>query len=293
MKKLFRSPDYFSVLRYACAFALFILFNHLETTVLPYSAAVFIAAVSTGGSVLALAVLYISSFALSGAYGLLAQAAITAGFIIFVDILYSRFSVKKSAGFIALCCLSLAGYVFLGDTSAETVVEKRILVALITVGLSFFCTLAGKAATEKGLKFKLSYEETLSIFAVIVATGLGVCNAFSPLIWKGVVAFLILCACYLLKFGIGAFFSSILGISLAIFYHDVNYVAITLCLGLAADASCRFSRYLAAVSLPVIDFFLFTAFGAYRAYAPVDYLPVVVGAVAFITIPNKPLKALK
>ena len=293
MKKIFRLPDYVSALRYAFVFALFILFNNLENTVLPYSAAVFIAVSYMGGSLIALPALYIGSFAFCGANGLLAQAAVTAGYCTVLDLLYRRFSAKKNFGFVALACLSLSGFVFLGDTYAQIITEKRILVAIITAGLAFFCSVADKAVSEKGLKFKFSYEEMLSVFAVVVAAGIGVCNYLSPVIWKGIAVFSILCACYLLRFGIGTFFSAVLGISLAVFYQDINYVAVTLLLGLVADAMCNFSRYLAAVAVPVSDFLVFTLFHVYQGYAAVDYLPVVIGALAFTVIPNKPLKALK
>ncbi len=293
MKKFLRALDIAAVLRYAFIFALFVLFANLETDVLPYSTAVLIAAFFTGGSTVALPPLFVGSFAVCGANGLIAQAAISAVYCAILNLLYARFSAKKNAGFIALACLSITGFIFLGDTSAEIFIEKRILVSLITAGLSFFCSIAGKAVSEKGLKFKLSYEETLSVFAVIIATGLGICNFLSPVLWKGITVFIILLACYLLKFGTCSFFSAILGISLAIFYGDLNYIAVTLCFGLVADATTGFSRYLAAASVPVADFLIYSVFNVYQGYAPIDFLPVIIGALAFMIIPNKPLKELK
>ena len=293
MKKLTRRFDYLSATRYAVLFALFILFNNLETSVYPYSTAVFIAATYMGGSLIALPVLFISSFVVCGANGLLAQAAISAFYCALINILYTRFQAKKNLGFVALASMSLLGFILLGDTSAQIAFDKRVLVFAITSALSFFCAIADRAITEKGLKIKFSYEETLSVFAVSIVVGIGVCNTVSPLLWKGISVFIILFSCYLLRFGTGTIISAALGISLAVYYHDVNYISVFLCLGLSADITVNFTRYLAAASLFAADFFIYSLFNAYETYSAGEYLPVVIGAMAFVVIPSKPLKALK
>lgn len=293
MKKSLRAFDYLSVLKFLFIFTLFLLFNFLETDVYPYSAAVFIAATFTGGSYIALPVLFVCSFLVCGANGLLAQSAITAFYCTLLNLLYAKFRVKKNLGFVALCAVSLAGFIFLGDTSRYILLEKRILVSAITVGLAFFCAVADRAISEKGLKLKMSYEETLSVLATTVAVGIGVCNFVSPLLWKGIAIVIILFSCYLLRFGMGTIVSAVLGISLAVYYHDINNIAVFLCLGLSADITCNVSRYLAAASIFATDFFIYCLFNAYQTYSSANYLPVLIGALAFIAIPSKPLKALK
>ena len=161
------------------------------------------------------------------------------------------------------------------------------------MGLALFCAMANKTLSEKGLKYKLSYEECVAIFAVAVAIGIGVSNYVSPYIWKGVIVFAILMSCYLLRFGIGTVISAVLGVSLAVYYRDVNQVALCLSLGLSADISMRFSRYLAVFCLPSADFFLYSIFNVYESYTAVYYLPVIIGALVFAAIPTKPLKELK
>ena len=293
MKKKFFNLDYIMALRYVSIFALFILFNNIESEVLPYSTAILIASAFMNVSYIAVPTLFIGSFAVCGANGLLLQAAISAVYCTILNLVYLRFSAKKNMGFIVLACFSLIGFVLLGDTSAPIIMEKRILISLVTVGLAFFCSIAGKAISEKGLKFKLSYEETVSVFAAVVAVGLGICNFLSPYVWKGLTVFIVLCSCYLFRFGTGSFIASVLGISLAVYYRDVNYVAITLCFGGAADIMNGFSRYLAAASVPAADFFIYTVFNVYSGYGATEYLPVILGALIFTVIPNKPFKKLK
>ena len=293
MKNLLRYFDYTVVIKYLCVFTLFNVFNHLESDIQPYSTAVLIACAYSEGSFLPFPLLFICSFLIAGTNGLLAQAAVSSVYLIILVLLYKRFNVKKNFGFILLACLSLLGYVFLGDTSEQIIIEKRILTSAITSGLAFFYCTANKAFTDKGLKFKFSYEESLSVAAVAIAFGIGICNFIAPSVWKGFTVFMILCLVYLFKFGTGTTVSAALGISLAVYYHDINYVAITLALGLAAEITGSFSRYLAAATIPAADFFIYSLFGVYPEYLAEEYLSVIIGALAFAAIPHKPFKELK
>ena len=92
MKKRFnaRSLDYISVLRYVFLSGLFILLNNLETEVYPYSTAALIATTYTGDSIVAIPLLFVSSFLVCGANGLLLQAAISAAYCIIVRLIYAR-----------------------------------------------------------------------------------------------------------------------------------------------------------------------------------------------------------
>ena len=205
MKNLSGYFDYANAIKYACVFTLFLIFNFLEKTVYPYSTAILIAATYINGSALIVPVLYICSFLACGANGLLAQATVCAIFCSVLHLIRKRFNAEKNLGFVALACLSLTGFLIIGDTETLIISEKRVLVAAITVSLAFFCSIAGKAVAQKGLKFKLSYEEVISVFAVIAAIGTGVCNATAPFVWKGISVFIILSCCYLFRFGTGTF----------------------------------------------------------------------------------------
>ena len=288
-----RSLDYISVLKYIFLFGIFVVLNNLETEIYPYSTATLIAATFTGGSFVVVPLLFLSSFIVCGALGLLAQATVSAGFCIIVKLAYARFGAKMNLGFVAVCCLSLVGFILIGDTERYIIYEKRILVSSVAVGLAFFTAIADKAVSEKGLKYKLSYEEFVAIFAVTVAVGIGVCNYISPYLWKGVIVFAIILTCYLVRFGIGSVISAILGISLSVYYHDINQVAVCLSLGLSADVAMRYSRYLAVFAVPATDFFIYSLFNVYASYTAVYYLPVLIGALCFAVIPTKPLKELK
>ncbi len=293
MKKRFLSLNYLSVLKYSALFGLFLLLNSLEKRAFPYSAALLSADLYLGGSLILSPVLFILSFAAANATGLLASAAITAGVNIVYFLLCKKFSYKNIFSAIIIACIALTGFVVLGDTETPCSTEKRLLVFLINCALTVFSFIACKAVSQKGLKFKYSYEELLSVAAMTVALGIGVCNLIDPIVWKGVSVFLILLCCYFFRFGTATFISAILGVSLAVFFGDVEYVAVTLIYGIAADTFKGLSRYVSALFIVVADYIAFAVFGIYEAYTFYEYLPVATGAFSFIMIPPAPLKAVK
>ena len=291
--KVLRSIDYFSVIKYLLLFALFTVFNRLEQAVYPYSVALLAASVCLSGNVFVSSALYLLSFIVCGANGLIASAAISDAYCIAISLIYRKYKTKHNFAFTMLASFAVLSYLILGDTVTAVPLEKRAIFAAIAVALTFFCTSAGYAVIEKGLKFKLSYEEAVCLATVTVATGLGICNLLTPYVWKGICAFLILCACYLLRFGMGSFISAVLGISYAIFFKNVDFVAIFLCIGMFADVTGNLSRYLSAVAIVIADYGLYLLTGIYEVYDVYEYLPVIIAAVAFAAIPPKPFKALK
>ena len=293
MKKPSRAFDYISIFKYLLIFALFLLFNSLEKTVFPYSLSLLSAELYLGSSIIICPLLFILSFITLNEVGLLACAAIAILIEVVYFLLYRKFNYKNVFSAILLSSLSLIGFLFIGNTEIYFSLEKRILVFLINTALTIVCFISGKALTQKGLKFKFSYEELISVAALSVAIGLGVCNLISPIVWKGVTVFLILFFCYLFKFGTGTFISAVLGLSLAIFYGNVEFAAITMIFGIFADSFKNLSRYLSALSVVVADYLIYAIFGIYETYTIYEYLPVIVGAFAFIVIPPTPLNKFK
>ena len=293
MKKRLGNVNYLSVLKYCAVFCLFLLLNSLEKQTFPYAASLLAAELYLGGSIVVCPVLFILSFLAVNAIGLLSSAAIAAGINIVCFLLYKKFPYKNTFSAIVISCLSLIGFLIFGDTEIFYSTEKRVLVFLINCALTVFCCIAGKAVSEKGLKFKYSYEELLSVAAMTVAFGIGVSNLLSPVVWKGISVFLILLCCYLFRFGTATFISAIFGISLAVYFGDAQYVAVTLIYGIAADTFKGLSRYISALFTIVSDYLVFAVFGVYEAYTFYEYLPIVIGAFCFIMIPPLPLKTLK
>ncbi len=291
LKKL--NLDYISVLKYLFLLIGFILLNCLEREIYPYSTALYIAGMTTCCSPFITPILFLSSFLIVGKPSLLLSALVPAVLFFAIVLIYKRFRVKPKYELIFFTLVSMLGFILIGDTQTEIQMEKRILVSLLTTALTFLSSLAINALDKKGLKFKLGFEEYVALAVMTSALGLGVCNLVSPYLWKGVSALILLTVCFLFKSGTGSLVSAVLGISLAIHYGDVNYVAIFLIWNVTIKGFNLLSRYLSAVALVCCDFFIEIVFGVYGEYSLAEFLPMLIGGIIFTVIPTKPLKALK
>ncbi len=293
MKRKKLNIDYISVLKYLFIFGAFILLNCIESDVYPYSTALFIATMVTGSSPFILPIFYLGSFLVVGKPSLLLSALVPALLFFVIVLIYKKCKVKPKYELIFFTLISMLGYVLIGDTLVEISMERRIIVSLIIVALTFLCILAINAISKKGLKFKLGFEEYLAIAIVGCALGLGVCNLITPYAWKGVCALTLLLVCYLYKSGASSLVAGVLGLSLAIHYGDVKYVAVLLVWNITCSSFNLLSRYVSAVALVCCDFFIEVIFGVYGGYGLAQFLPIAIAGVVFTVIPTKLLKALK
>lgn len=290
--KLFKKTDYFSVIKYLILFAVFLVFHKLEKQVYPYSVAILITAM-TLGNLFFTPLVFLSSYLVIGEPGLLAAAALPCVFFAAVLSIYRKTRVKPKAELLAYAALSMLLYVFLGNTAYETDTEKRILVSIFTVVLTFVSLIAGNAITNKGLKYKLGREELAALALMTSLFGLGISNLVSPYMWKTLSVFIILCAAFVYRTGASLLFSATLGISAALFYGNISYVAVYIVLAVAVESLISFSRYAAAVAVVSADYLIQAVFGIYGGYTLNDFIFTLIGATCFCIIPLKLLKSLK
>lgn len=285
--------DYTNVLKYLLLFFIFLVFSKLEQDVYPYSTAVLVSSLGLGSSPLITGILFVCSFLLFGQTGLLAHAGIASFINIVVFLIYKKLKIQPKAELILFAIVSMIAYLILGDTNVYTDISKRIYVSIITVMLTAVLYVTGDAILKKGLKFKLSTEEFACITLSVVILGLGICHIFLAEVWKSLSVLTILMCAYLFNTGKATLISATLGISLAIYYANVNYVSCFLIWGLFAEWSSPLSRYVSAVAVTFSDYLLNFVFRFTTQYSLAQFLPVVIGAVVFCLIPNKPLKKLK
>ena len=293
LKNPFKRLDFISVLSYLVILVVFMLFNRIENQVLPYSVAVFTAVIVQGGSLIVTPLIFLLSFVIQGAFGLLGSASICAVTLSIIIAIYRKYSHYPKYEILCFLSLSLLGFILLGSTTEQIPLLKRVLTAFLCVALCFFTMTAGKAVKEKGLRFKLGFEEFLSLSICVGVLGVGVCNLFSPIVWKGVSTLILLLTCYLYRTGIATLTSSVLGLSLALFFGDISYIAVYLLWALAAESLMPLSRFVSAVGIIVCDYLIQIIFSVYGGYGVIDFIAVTLGATAFCAIPLSPLKKLK
>lgn len=293
MKATIKRHDYVSVLKYLTIFLFFIIFNRIEKDTFPYSIAILSTALVEGCSILITPLLLLLSFIVCGATGLLLSGLICSLILIVIMLIYKKSGRTPKHETCAYVAVSLVGFMLLGDTSFHIDVYKRTFVSLLTVCLSLFCIIAGNAVSKKGLKFKWGFEEKASVALLCTITGLGICNFSSPLLWKSISIIIILTVCYLYRTGIATIISAVLGLSLAFYYKDINYVSIYIILAIVAECLSQISRHVSAISIIVADYAIELLFNIYGVYGIGEFLPVFIGAVIFCIFPTKALSSLK
>jgi stage II sporulation protein E len=293
VKVLRKSTDYTVVIKSALFLFFCIVFNHLEKTIMPYSTAIFITALFLGENIISCAIFYLLSFVISGSFGLLGSAGIALAVMIPATIIHRKLKLKQTLAFSFYSILAVLGFVILGNTQSQVPLYNRILVSLFISILTLITVTAGRAIVQKGLKFKLGYEEFATVSLTIALFGLGISNFFSPIVWKGLSILIILYACYLFKLGTASIISTVLGVSLAVYYANVNYASTFLVLALSAESLMRFSRYVSVPAVMIADYLCYTLFKVYGAYGLQEFLPVLIAGVMFIITPSVALKKLK
>ena len=189
--------------------------------------------------------------------------------------------------------ISLSGYIILGDGTPSLSLTVKITDTVITALISLVLYVGGNALLKKGLKFKLGYEELLTLFITVALIGLGVSNLISPHVWKGVSVVLLLICCFVYKLGTGTLIAVVFGTSLSIYYGNVNYVSLYLIWAIAIESLMPFSRYASALLFIAVDYGAHMLFGVYGTYGLYESLSSIIGAVFFCLIPKRVLSSLK
>ena len=293
MKSFRKNFDFTNVFKYLFILLLFLIFNNLEKEVLPYSSAIFCACLVLGSSIFTTALLYISSFLILGEVGLLGASGIFVLVICPISFVYRKFKVKSYTEFLAYTLVGMLGFLFLGSSTKTILMEKRIFTIIITTLLYYITIIAGKAVSQKGLKFKLGFEEVLSVAIVCAILGVGICNTFSPFVFRAISMFFVLFCCFIYRTGIGSIISAVLGISLAIFYTDINYVSVFLIYGIFAESLMGISKYASAFSILSVDYLMQVFFNIYSAYTLLHFASILFGCVCFCVLPTSFLQNVK
>jgi len=293
LKNPFKRLDYVSLLGYLIILLSFMLFNCIEKQILPYSVSILTAVIMQGGSLIVSPLLFLLAFILQGQTGLLGSMAISAIILSIIVFIYRKYSHAPRYEILCFLALSLLGFILLGNTTIEIPLLKRVLTALLCVVLTFFTITALKAVKEKGLKFKFGFEELASVALCVGVLGVGACNLFSPIVWKGLSVFILLLVCFLYRTGIATIVSSVLGVSLAVFYGDISFIAVYLLWSVTAESLMPVSRFVSAVGIIVCDYLIALIFGVYSVYGVWDFISVTLGATTFCATPLSPLKRLK
>lgn len=293
MKKTKTELDYkFVILHILLTFS-FIMFSKLEKDVFPYSIAVYAAAMYVGASPLLSPFLFIGSFLFTGSYGLLLTAAVSSLFLSMVTVINKKY---RSLNLFSISLSALIAsfiYAVVGDTSVYVPIFKRFFVLAVILTLTVALSVSLRAIKEKGVQAKYGYEEYLFITACFIVFGIGICNAISPFVYYALSIFIIISISYFCGFGAGTVISASLGITLFIFYKNLNYISLYLCFGLASVAFSPFIREFSVGAILLIYYLCSSVFHVFGDFSIIEFISLLIGGASFCLIPKKTLSSIK
>ena len=138
MKNYKSSFEFLPVIKHLIMLFSFLLFNNLESQVYPYSTALLIAYLTNGSSLLGTPILYLCAFLLQGQTFLLPSACIPAILFPLIVLIYQKAKAKLRIELLLFTAISLVGYVLI-DYEQSQPIEKRVLVSVFTLILTFLC----------------------------------------------------------------------------------------------------------------------------------------------------------
>lgn len=285
--------NYLSVIAYLFLLFGFLCFNKLRGNVSPFSIGLYVGALSVEGSLIITSILFLLSFLLQGETGLLASMGIVAIFYIIISLIYRKSKSKMRLTFSLFTAIAMVGYIFLGNTLKNVSIQTRLIESAFCVVLSYICSLSLNAFLEKGLKYKFATDEYACILSFTIIFGVGLSHFTTPLLWKGISAFLVLLISYLFKFGVSTTISAVLGITLSIYYGNITIISVFICWGILCGFLMKASRYASALCLPLVDLLIQIVFSVYNSYSTIDFMPIIIASLLFCIIPSKTLSYLK
>ncbi len=285
--------DYLTIIKYGILFFTFFVFSSLSKQQSILSVAVFSEAIFSNYNFLATLLLHFSSLLILSNQGMLLSSAIADIIVLIVSFFYKKNHIRINVEIILYSLLSLVPFIFIGSSTSFIDYKERLLSTVFTAFLSFVLYEFSRIALDKGLKFKLNYEEYAITIIFVILFGVGISNFISPLLFKAIAIFILLLASFVYKMGITSIISSILGLTLSIYYTDISYMAIFLILALGTETFSSISRYLSACAIVLTDYIVFFLFKGYSSYALLDFFTALIPSLLFCLIPTKQLTKLK
>lgn len=215
---------------------------------------------------------------------------------IITAIFFGIFKAKnKSANFQIILLLAILNliYLFFPLNNSFIMQDSKIFGALFTILFCCVSVIATNAICKKSFKSKLGLEELFSIFIVFSVFGLGVCNFFSPLVFKGIIIFtLLLSSCIFSGKEIYAF-SVILATSISVYYKNISYVSLYFCIATVCSFLSEFSRFLSPIGAIFTSLILEEVFALNGGIFLSDVVCVLIACLTFVLIPKKTLNYFK
>lgn len=177
----------------------------------------------------------------------------------------------------------------------NNVIAGYIIEVFLSAVFLMICINAFKAPLFRGLKHKISIDELVCISALVLAfyAGLYSIEIFNGKVYLAFAAFTILTALFVYSLSFTLSYTLIIGMAVCLLSGNPAYLGVFAIYALVANIFKDTSKYLAAVSVILIDLLFAYYFDVYdNIYSYMDLISLSLGCVAFLLIPKRFLEKI-
>ncbi len=162
----------------------------------------------------------------------------------------------------------------------------KIITATIITVLTFLITADLNYLFTKGLKYKPSVTEYLTLCAVALLLGLGLINLLSAQTVWALGVLIILCVCKIFSGEICFYTAILIGVPFAVYYTELTYIACTVIIATTVVFFSGEKYRLSSVLTIGVDYLLRAGTEIYLAYDIYDFLLILSAVLIFCLIPQ-------
>jgi len=235
--------------------------------------------------------LTLNSFSLS----LLISSLFTIFILIFFYLIHKK--LKKPINryiYLLYALLSQIAFLYYSFTTPENLINSIVSVCIMILLLICY-NIFFSSIFVKGFSQVFSLNETISasIFLISLSVGLSSVNIINIELIKIFAVFLILLSTFTLNVKSTFIIAICIGVGYALYSYDISFIAVFSLFSLISLLFKSNNKYFASIAIVLIDIFLGLYLKIYVDYSIYSVLSIVLGALAFILIPNSILTNIK
>ncbi|MBP5372931.1 MAG: SpoIIE family protein phosphatase [Clostridia bacterium] len=266
----------------ALAFVAFVCMNGVITA--PLSLSLYVALLYAGIHPLPMAIAYVAASAVQGYPVAVISGPVGATLIGALFLIYSKKKRKPNAEIIIYIFLSSIVYL-LFDERAETV-QKLVYMAIITL-FAGTCSVAVKAAWDKGFSIKYQKGESVCLAALLFVLGVGIYGVLGAGAYKGLSVFILLAFVALFDDETPAIATFALSSVFVLTEGEAKYCLPYFCYYIAAYSVMKRGRMIATIFVLSIEALFAFVFEYYSAYGYVEAIFFAAPCLVFALLPQK------
>ncbi len=302
MKDFFETKKgiiFLNLIKYIFFFAILFLFSigGIRGEIFPFAFAFYVALCWSDQNIFLMSGLYVgASLLASFSIENLISTCFCAVIIVICYFSHKKFHTRMSALLIGIyAVLSQVMYVYFHLTNINAIIPTFVYLVLGEVFL-YSSIKIFKTLLVKGVGFKLSIDECISlgVFFVALGSGLSQANFFGFSLLNLICVFLILLTTYVYeKTSFPIVLSICIGLGYALQTGDISRLAIFVTLSLSSVAFKSTSKYFSIIAVLICEVVLGMYFNAYGVYTYKISISTLVGELLFMCISNGTLAFLK